>query len=114
MAIKRGELIENHESISYGKVNETYQIPIKGWDLKNPKKLISDLMEEFFDYKIVNVDILKLYEMSYSCSKYDCGESAESHGYRYFINYHEDWKMGLGKCTIFSVIFAVSLEDGKK
>lgn len=104
--IQKGELIENYESISYSKTKEdVYQIPVKGWNLENPKELIKSLMEEYFDYKIIDLEILESKRRAYSCSRYHCGEKAEDAGYSYFIDYHKEWKKGYGTCTIFNVKF---------
>ena len=109
--MKREQLTETYESISEGEEGGCYYIPISGWGLENEEKLIIGLMEEHFNYKIKNVEVLNKSELAYSCSKYMDGEDANDSGFAWFIEYYKNWKKGLGKCTRFKVRFALSEES---
>jgi hypothetical protein len=104
--MKREELVVTTGSISEGEIGGIYWIPISGWNLKDEKKLIIELMEEHFDYKLKGVEILKKTEEAYSCQRFMDGLDANDEGFSHFVDFHKNWRKGLGKCTQFKVKFA--------
>lgn len=81
------------------------EIILVGWDLKDVDSELLVFLEEDFlceDEKIIIKKITKK-EIAYSCSRFCDEEDAHDEGYSYWIHYHDTWKRGLGKCTVFSI-----------
>jgi len=109
--MKRETCLDNAESKSYGLTEKGGTINFSGWDIKNPKELILEELEEYFDeFKVIAFEIIKTDELAYSCSRYCEGEDARDSGYKSWMDFHKVWKRGLGKLTEFTVAYKLQVQ----
>lgn len=80
------------------------EVPVKGWNLPDSFKdcLLSEF-REWYDEDNLTIEVIKKKEMAYSCARYFEGQAASDDGFAFYINYHQDWKPGRGKVTIYTV-----------
>lgn len=100
--------LDNSETKSYSLDKEKGEMTFQGWNIINPENIIKEELEDYFEETINDLIILSKKEMAYSCSRYSEGDLASDSGYGYWINYHDTWKKGLGKCTTFSIKYKLT------
>ena len=101
MESRMGEWFEwhpNHTSMS-----------LKGWNLDTKKclEVMNEIITDEFsqeDSDKYEIEILNKTEMGFSCSRFFEGQEASDEGYGFWLEYHKEYKRGLGKCTVFDII----------
>ncbi len=66
---------------------------------------LQELEEHLDSENDIIVKEVEYTNLAYSCSRYEMGEDANDEGYSYWINYHKEWKQGLGKCVSIKIKF---------
>lgn len=99
------EMLELISSCTEWSTTEGYiEVPVKGWNL--PDSFNDCLLQEFrewHDDDNLTIEVMKKKEIAYSCARYFDGQAAADDGYAFYINYHDNWKQGRGKVTIYTV-----------
>ena len=90
-------------------------ITFKGWDIKNPEKVIKEELEEYFEENdIIDFEIKCKREHAFSCPRFFEEEDAKDSGYNYWLEFEDTWKKGLGKCTTFTIKYNLINKEEKK
>lgn len=99
------DMLEQMSSVTEWTTQEgNYEVPVKGWNLPASfKDCIEQEFREWYDEDNLTIEIVKKKEMAYSCARYFDGQDAKDEGHTYWLNYHESWKQGRGKVTLFTV-----------
>ena len=87
------KLLSNFE---YDEMSEDRTLTLKK---KYPLDVVKDLIESH-DYEDVVV-LEEPEEVYYSCQRYFDGADAKESGYTYWIEFHDEYKRGLGKAYMY-------------
>ena len=98
--------MDNSEIKSYNLTDVGGDISFTSWNIKNSLDIIKKELTEYYEeYKIINLKIISKKEMAYSSARYFEGQDVNDEGFSHFINYCDNWKKGLGKCTTFTISY---------
>lgn len=85
---------------------DEYEIPLKGWNIKeyDACSYIQQQFEEWFEDQFECLEFKGRTESAYASPRYCEGQDAKEEGYPCWIDFVKQWKPGLGKCTIYTVV----------
>ena len=83
-------------------------ITFQGWDIQNSVKIIKEEIEDHLEQNISNLKIIESKEIAFSCSRFSEGTDARDEGHSHWLDYKQNWRKGLGKCTVFKVKYNCS------
>lgn len=108
------DMLESWSSITDCKFNDEMKVPVKGWNL--PDRFVDIVKTELEDWEgeDLTIEVVKKKEMAYSCARYFEGRDAKDDGFSFYINYHENWKTGRGKVTIYTIKVKRVVSVGQK
>lgn len=100
------ECLDGSETKSYGLDKTGGDITFKGWNIKNPEKIILEELKDYFENdNVLDLKIIGKKEHAYSCNKWCEGSDAKDEGFSYWLKYENNYKKGLGKCTTFTISY---------
>ncbi|HYR88234.1 MAG TPA: hypothetical protein VE422_29410 [Terriglobia bacterium] len=109
--MERTEIHESHtlahtlfEAEEFREQDDGFRLHVKGW--KYPESVKDFITEEFRDWHEndeITIAIIEKKEEAFTCSRYFEGADAKDEGYAFWLNYHNTWKPGRGRCTAYTI-----------
>jgi hypothetical protein len=99
------EMLQSMASVVEGETpDKVLYLYLKGWNLPADfEKGIRQEIDEWYEEDGLTVEFLKKEQEAFTCARYFEGRDAREEGHQFWIEFHNEWKRGRGKCTCYTV-----------